>query len=112
MISLAELAINAAMYWDDKAAIHQSIFCAHDTTHLLLQVRDWDDITKLPGQLQQRLLTVLKGRDAVFDPKDPVPFLALHYLQMTLALLRVVQKGTPWLKLDLCSGKVVELGGD
>lgn len=50
--------------------------------------------------------------DAVIDPLDPVPFLVLHYLQIPVQLLRIVRSGTPWLKLDLCSGKVVELGGD
>ena len=75
-------------------------------------MQTWDDVLKLPSQIYQRVQLVVTGRDAVFDAEDPMPFLALHYLQMIMALLRVVQKGTPWLKLDLCSGKVVELGGD
>lgn len=77
-----------------------------------LQVRNVEDLKLLPRLAQEKLQTILRGRDAVFDPEDPKPFLALHYLQMTLNLLRVVKNGTPWLKLDLCSGKVVELGGD
>jgi hypothetical protein len=27
-------------------------------------------------------------------------------------LARIVASGKPWIKIDLCSGKVVELGGD
>lgn len=71
-----------------------------------------EELQQLPRHLREMLRTIIKGRDAVFDPEDPIPFLALHYLQMVNALLRVVRLGTPWLKLDLCSGKVVELGGD
>ena len=58
------------------------------------------------------LKSLLEGVDAVFDFQDPLPFLALHYLQIPVQLARIVWLGTPWLKLDLCSGKVVELGGD
>ena len=78
----------------------------------IVQVQSLEDLPRLPEHILQMLRTIYKGRDAVFDPEDPLPFLALHYLQMTNALLRVVRLGTPWLKLDLCSGKVVELGGD
>ena len=67
---------------------------------------------QLPGKVLSLVDTLRHGRDAVFDPEDPLPFLALHYLQEALNLLRIVWLGTPWLKLDLCSGKVVELGGD
>ena len=56
--------------------------------------------------------TLLNGRDAIFDVEDPLPFLALHFLQEVNNLLRIVRLGTPWMKLDLCSGKVVEAGGD
>jgi hypothetical protein len=52
------------------------------------------------------------GQDATFDTDDPLPFLVLHGLQLPVQLLRIVGNGTPWLKLDMCSGKVVELGGD
>lgn len=78
----------------------------------LLKVRNLEGVQQFLRVAEEKVFTVLRGRDAVFDAEDPVPFLALHYLQMTLALLRVVRLGTPWLKLDLCSGKVVELGGD
>lgn len=29
-----------------------------------------------------------------------------------MLLLRNIWKGNPWLKVDLCTGKLVELGGD
>ncbi|KAK9831523.1 hypothetical protein WJX81_005430 [Elliptochloris bilobata] len=52
------------------------------------------------------------GVDAVLDPEDPLPFLALHYGQVPLLLLRAIRFGNPWIKVDLCTGKLVELGGD
>ena len=58
------------------------------------------------------LETLVGGVDAVFDADDPLPFLALHYLQAPVLLLRIAAVGRPWTKLDLCIGKVSELGGD
>ncbi|CAK0738655.1 hypothetical protein CVIRNUC_001074 [Coccomyxa viridis] len=50
--------------------------------------------------------------DAVLDPADPLPFLGLHYMQVVALLLRNVKLGNPWVKVDLCTGKLVEVGGD
>ena len=32
--------------------------------------------------------------------------------QVPLLLLRAMRFGNPWIKVDLCTGKLVELGGD
>lgn len=82
------------------------------STGYCTQVPSVSAVRMLPRRLLTLRTTLLEGRDAVFDPEDPLPFLALHFLQEVLNLLRIVWLGTPWLKLDLCSGKVVELGGD
>ena len=66
----------------------------------------------MPGAFRRAAHEIACGRDATFDVDDPLPFLGLHGIQLPVQLLRIVQNGTPWLKLDLCSGKVVELGGD
>lgn len=36
----------------------------------------------------------------------------VHLGQVPLLLLRAIRNGNPWLKVDLCTGKLVELGGD
>ncbi|KAK9820313.1 hypothetical protein WJX72_008811 [[Myrmecia] bisecta] len=56
--------------------------------------------------------TMWRGVDAVFEAADPLPFFAMHYLQAPVQLARNVVAGRPWVKLDLCIGKVSELGGD
>jgi hypothetical protein len=77
-----------------------------------MQIGNWRVMTDFPRDLRKMVKTIRRGRDAIYDVEDPLPFLALHYLQETVNLLRIVWLGTPWLKLDLCSGKVVEAGGD
>lgn len=81
--------------------------CAHAVQLLSVQ-----RIPEIPRRLVKLVRLILNGQEAVFDVQDPLPFLALHYLQEAACLWRVIRKGTPWIKLDLCSGKVVELGGD
>jgi hypothetical protein len=62
--------------------------------------------------VQQRLTFMAEGIDAVAEASDPAPFYALHFLQIPVQLLRIVIAGTPWSKVDWCSGKVVCLNGD
>jgi len=55
---------------------------------------------------------LFNGRDSDFDVDDPLPFLMRNHCQLPYLLLDTLRKETPWLKLDFCIGKVVELNGD
>ena len=70
----------------------------------------WRALTS--GNFGPFLRAVRSGSDAVFSPTDPLPFLALHYVQATVLLWRKLVSGDPWNKLDLCIGKLSELGGE
>lgn len=74
----------------------------------------WNEIVTLltTGDYGDWWKTVSQGVDATFDPSDPLPFLGLHYMQVPVLLVRNIWTGRPWKKIDLCIGKVVELGGD
>ena len=74
----------------------------------------WRLITRL-GSLQataKRLATIVRGKDAVFDWRDPVPFLMLHHWHIPLLLLRSIGQGTQWVRIDFNIGKLVQAGGD
>jgi hypothetical protein len=58
------------------------------------------------------LRTILRGTDAVLDRDDPLPFLALHHLQIPWLLLRTLRRGSDWVRIDLNIGKIVEPAGD
>ena len=49
-----------------------------------------------------RLHLIASGVDAVADAQDPVPFFALHFLQIPVQLARILASGKPWIKIDLC----------
>ena len=61
---------------------------------------------------RERLRIIRGGKDAVFDWRDPLPFLMLHHWQIPLLLLRDVRERRGWVKIDFNIGKLVQLGGD
>jgi len=55
---------------------------------------------------------IITGRESDMDLEDPAPFLLRNHLQLPMLLFHTFWNNSPWVKLDFCIGKVVELGGD
>jgi len=55
---------------------------------------------------------ILKGKDSVFNWRDPLPFLMLHHWHIPLLLMRDFQEQRGWLRIDFNIGKLVQEGGD
>ena len=74
----------------------------------------WRLLTNLhsPKLSAARLKTIFGGTDAVFEWRDPVPFLMLHHWHIPLLLLRDLRQNKGWLKIDFNIGKLVQTGGD
>ena len=51
-------------------------------------------------------------KDAYYDPRDPLPSLALLYVHLPTLLMRNIYKGNNWAKIDPCIGKMTEENGD
>lgn len=67
---------------------------------------------RTPRVVLERLRVVVAGKDAVFDWRDPLPFLMLHHWHVPLLLLRDLKEGRGWIRIDFNIGKLVQLGGD
>lgn len=65
-----------------------------------------------PHYVLQRVKTIYRGRDAVFDQNDPLPFLMLHHWHIPLLLCRSLWSGKSWKKIDFNIGKLVQANGD
>ena len=65
-----------------------------------------------PGRALERLAEVRRGREALLDPHDPLPFVLVPHLQIASLLLGALVRGTDWVKIDVNIGKLVEPGGD
>ncbi len=88
-----------------RASGRPTYWIYHEVWRLITQSRS-------PGALVDRLRTIARGRDAVFDWRDPLPFLMLHHLQIPLLLLRDLRERRGWIRIDFNIGKLVQLGGD
>lgn len=71
----------------------------------LTEVRSWAD-------LYAWFQTILRGKDALFQFDDPLPFLTVPHWQITLLLLNNLRKLKNWIRIDFNIGKLVESGGD
>jgi len=59
-----------------------------------------------------RLAVIRRGKDAIFDWNDPLPFLMEHHLQIPWLLLGNLIRGKDWIRIDFNIGKLVEPAGD
>lgn len=64
------------------------------------------------SRLRQWFQQVRRGKDAIFQLNDPLPFLMVHHWQIPLLLLGNLRKAGAWLRIDFNIGKLVELDGD
>ncbi|MFH7025973.1 MAG: ATP-grasp domain-containing protein [Heteroscytonema crispum UTEX LB 1556] len=58
------------------------------------------------------LKNLMRGKDAIYQLNDPLPFLTVPHWQITLLLLQNLRQLRGWVKIDFNIGKLVELGGD
>jgi hypothetical protein len=65
-----------------------------------------------PTQIGQRLQIITRGKDAIFDWSDPLPFLMVHHAQIPWLLLENLRHLKGWIRIDFNIGKLVELAGD
>jgi predicted ATP-grasp superfamily ATP-dependent carboligase len=74
----------------------------------------WRLVTHLqsPTQTWRRLKIIARGKDAIFDWADPLPFLLVHHWQIPLLLFKNLRQSKGWIRIDFNIGKLVELGGD
>lgn len=71
----------------------------------------WRLITA-PRDVPGRLRTIARGKDAIFDPADPLPFLLVHHLQIPSLLLHNLLQVKDWIRIDFNIGKLVQAAGD
>ena len=61
-------------------------------------------------QLQTWFKNILRGKDAIFDVNDPLPFLMVHHWHIPLLLLDNLRKLKGWVRIDFNIGKLVKIG--
>ncbi|MBW4665702.1 MAG: ATP-grasp domain-containing protein [Chroococcus sp. CMT-3BRIN-NPC107] len=64
------------------------------------------------SQLQTWFKNIRRGKESIFDPNDPLPFLMVHHWQIPLLLLDNLRRLAGFVRIDFNIGKLVEFGGD
>lgn len=74
----------------------------------------WRLLTNVPSRkdVKHWLNKVLKGKDAILEIDDPLPFLMVPHWQISLLLIKNLLQAKDWVKIDFNIGKLVELNGD
>jgi predicted ATP-grasp superfamily ATP-dependent carboligase len=65
-----------------------------------------------PRHGRDPLRRIARGKEAIFASDDPLPFLAVHHLQIPALLFASLRRGGAWHRIDFNIGKLVEPGGD
>jgi hypothetical protein len=65
-----------------------------------------------PEARGERLRVILRGKEAIFDWSDPLPFLLVHHLQIPWLLLGNLVRRKGFIRIDFNIGKLVEPAGD
>ncbi len=59
-------------------------------------------------QLQTWFKNIWRGKEAIFDVNDPLPFLMVHHWQIPIMLLNSLLKLKGWVRIDFNIGKLVQ----
>jgi predicted ATP-grasp superfamily ATP-dependent carboligase len=65
-----------------------------------------------PTKVASRLRIIRRGKDAIFDWNDPLPFLLVYHAQIPWLLLKNLRHLKYWIRIDFNIGKLVEPAGD
>src|ERR1700712_4832913 len=99
----------ADAYLDDDFPMIKPLESSRPTYWIYHEI--WRLLTQ-PGNVGSRLRTILRGKDAIFDWNDPLPFLMVHQVQIPWLLLQNLRHLKPWIRIDFNIGKLVESAGD
>ncbi len=99
----------ARAYLDDDVPVVRPLPTSRPTYWLYHEL--WRMI-RHPRAIPSRLRVVLRGKEAIFDWTDPLPFLLVHHLQIPALLIGNLRQRRDWIRIDFNIGKLVEPAGD
>ena len=95
----------------NRDLIHQPSPSARETYWLYHEL--WALVcSRKARSILEKVSLFCSGKEAIFDVKDPIPFLMVNHWQIPFLLFKAFLSGKPWLRIDFNIGKLVEAGGD
>ncbi len=99
----------AGAYLDDGVPTITPLASSRPTYWIYHEV--WRLLTQ-PKRVGYRLRTIIRGKDAIFDWSDPLPFLMVYHVHIPALLLKNLSQLKYWIRIDFNIGKLVEPAGD
>jgi predicted ATP-grasp superfamily ATP-dependent carboligase len=99
----------AAAYLEPDGRIQRPLGSSRPTYWMYHEL--WRMISR-PTQIAERLKVITRGKEAIFDWSDPLPFLMVHHVQIPSLLLKNLRHRKDWIRIDFNIGKLVEPAGD
>jgi len=99
----------ASAYLDRDGPVVKPLPSSRPTYWIYHEV--WRLLTQ-PSNIIARLRIIARGKDAIFDWNDPLPFLMVHHLQIPSLLVQNLVHLKDWIRIDFNIGKLVEAAGD
>lgn len=63
-------------------------------------------------QINDRLKLIFFGKEAILDPRDPLPFIMVYHWQIPSLLIQAIKSKKTWFRIDFNIGKLIEVDGD
>jgi hypothetical protein len=99
----------AAAYLEDGVPVVTPTASSRPTYWIYHEL--WRLITR-PKAVRDRVRVIARGKDAIFDWSDPLPFLVAHQVHIPWLLIKNLVAGKDWIRIDFNIGKLVEPAGD
>jgi hypothetical protein len=99
----------AAAYLEDGVPVVTPTASSRPTYWIYHEL--WRLITQ-PKAVRDRVRVIARGKDAIFDWSDPLPFLVAHQVHIPWLLVKNLVAGKDWIRIDFNIGKLVEPAGD
>ena len=102
MTDLSE-SLNSALN-DDKDA---KLLKLKNDTEVYWLFQEVEKLLTNKTSLKEFIFMLRHRQDAVWRTDDPLPFLALNFIQMPVLLTNAIVRGTIWNKVNFCLGQVL-----
>jgi len=99
----------AAAYLDTGVPVVKPLPSSRPTYWIYHEV--WRLLTQ-PSNIVARVKIIARGKDAIFDWSDPLPFLMVHHVHIPWLLINNMLHLKDWFRIDFNIGKLVEAAGD
>ena len=102
-----ERVIRSALTSKDTMKVQTSeIVTPKSNTRVYWLYNELANLVTKQRSLEDVLETLRHGQDAVWNPQDPLPFLALNYIQMPVLLIKAFFRGQPFRRVDFAQGAI------